>query len=445
MTVDFEHFVAQLRHKNGADLTAQLKAFLVRFNEYPNVLQGQRKLVGSFLDHIYSESIDHIAFQGPTENEPADVENIREGWEKLVMSKVYDRVFSAPGTDEQRSNAILERKFESFSFIEERHLDIGCSFNLSLEVAQAELLRINGYKSPRDKLVILQNVLQLVVDLIKRSDPDGDGASNDNLLPTLILVFIRAKPSNMISNIKYIMRFRNSHELEKGSNQYCVTNVMGVISFIYNMNAKSLTLTEEEQAKMGISSQNIQSQKQQQQERQQWNESTASGAKELNRIAGQVTQFFGNIFKEVKTIGSQAAEDFAGLVTSESSTASQSEYDMSSSTSLTAPKTPFGVNSTEYPAHSYTAQDTKAPPQDQEEFELQLALALSLSEKQVESPYLNDPAHPDSDQHSTSGPRVDTALCEDENSPGLIQHIQAIDEAVEKQKILEVSSVSADP
>jgi hypothetical protein len=93
----------------------------------------------------------------------ADPAQVKEGWEKLVMSKIYDRVFGAPGTDESKSNAQLTRKMDSYRWIEERHLDLPFQFQLSLEVAQAELLRVNGFRSPRDKLVIMQNVLQLIV------------------------------------------------------------------------------------------------------------------------------------------------------------------------------------------------------------------------------------------------------------------------------------------
>ncbi|KAL2917890.1 hypothetical protein HK105_202303 [Polyrhizophydium stewartii] len=439
MPVDFEAFLAQLRRKDAADLTSHLKTFLARFSEHPNVLQGQRKLVASFLEYIYGESIDHPAFAGATEHDPPDVENIREGWEKLVMSKIHDRVFGAPGTDEAKSNAVLSRKFESFKWIEERHLDIPYSFNLSLEVAQAELLRINGFKSPRDKLVILQNVQQLVADLIKKHSVEGDSAGNDNLLPTLILVVIRAAPPNMISNIKYIMRFRNSQEMERGPNQYCMTNVMGAISFIYNMTAKSLTLSDEEKATLGISSapQQPNNGPGAGQHGAGWRQSTGAG--ELNRIAGQMSQFFGSIFKEVRTIGSQAAEDFAGLVagdstastTTESTPASSAQHGTMpavatpSSASGNPPELPPRGAGGEHPAADY-AQHQGALKQlpahlqgqagvpktleEQEEFEFQLALALSLSEQQT---------------------------AEGEITPELQRELRAIDEAVERQQAAE--------
>ncbi len=54
----------------------------------------------------------------------------------------------------------------------------------------------------RDKLNILQNVLQIIVELIKKK-ANAENITNDSLLPTLILVVIRANPPHLISNIKY--------------------------------------------------------------------------------------------------------------------------------------------------------------------------------------------------------------------------------------------------
>ncbi|KAI8929964.1 hypothetical protein BC831DRAFT_441745 [Entophlyctis helioformis] len=436
MTVDYEAFVAHLKKPEAAGLTAHLKQFLVKFNETPNILQAQRKLVASFLDYIYAESSDHPAFRGPAADDLPDVENIREGWEKLIMSKIFDRVFTAPGTDETRSNLVLQRKIESFAWIDERHLDIPMTFNLSLEIAQAELLRINGFKSPRDKLVILQNVLQIVVDLIKKNTRDGESAGNDNLLPTLILVVIRANPPNMISNIKYIMRFRNAQELEKGPNQYCMTNVMGAISFIYNMTGKSLTLTDAEKQRLGMDgSQSAQGSQTRLNGSNAPN--TTGGAGELNRIAGQVSNFFGKIFTEVKTISTQAADEIAGFVASSDSptTTTSAATSAATTTTMSAAGTPASA----YPATTPDASIAKngitsmaASPAirtmaDQEEFELQLALALSLSESGAQA--TKDAAPRGAAQVSSATPNGD------DGEPSLIEaQIRAIDEAVERRK-----------
>ncbi|KAJ3022427.1 hypothetical protein HKX48_006244 [Thoreauomyces humboldtii] len=245
--VDYEQFLAQLRQKEVAPLMAHFKGFLVRFNSEKRPIMQHRKLVASFLHYIYGESLQNEVFALSSSDE--ELENIREGWEKLVMMNIYERVFGAPETDDLKMGGHLQRKIESFQWVQETHLDLPFSFHHTLEVAQAELLRVNGFRAPRDKLIILQNTAQIVVDLISKAS--SETAGNDHLLPALILTVIRANPPNLIANIKYIMRFRNQTELEKGTNQFCITNMMSAVSFIYNMTAKSLTLDEADSAKYG--------------------------------------------------------------------------------------------------------------------------------------------------------------------------------------------------
>jgi hypothetical protein len=61
--------------------------------------------------------------------------------------------------------AYLNKKINTFSWIQERHLDLSFSLGASLEVAQAELLRVNGFRCPKDKLTIFMNAIQIVVGM----------------------------------------------------------------------------------------------------------------------------------------------------------------------------------------------------------------------------------------------------------------------------------------
>ncbi|KAI8849216.1 hypothetical protein BC829DRAFT_432739 [Chytridium lagenaria] len=244
--VDYEHFLSQLRQEEAMNLTAQLKSFLKAFHAQQRPIPEQRKAVARFLEHIYGESLQNAVFAEATEDD--ELENIREGWEKLLMIKIYDQVFGAPGTDENKMTQYLTRKIEQFSWIQERHLDLPFQMGASLEVAQGELLRVNGFRCPKDKLTILQNVMQLITDLIQKQQQH---ANSDHLLPVLILAVIRSNPPALISNVKYIMRFRSPTDIEKGTVQFCLTSMMGAVSFIYNMKISSLTLSPEELRQYG--------------------------------------------------------------------------------------------------------------------------------------------------------------------------------------------------
>ncbi|KAI8823740.1 uncharacterized protein EV422DRAFT_522174 [Fimicolochytrium jonesii] len=313
--VDYEHFLAQLRQKEAAPLMAHLKSFLARFNSEKRPILQHRKLVASFLHYIYGESLQNDIFAHCTSDD--DLENIREGWEKLVMMNIYDRVFGAAETDDTKLGNHLQRKIDSFQWVQEQHLDLPFSFHHTLEVAQAELLRLNGFRAPRDKLVILQNTAQIVVDLIKKAS-ENDAAGNDHLLPTLILTIIRANPPNLIANIKYIMRFRNQTELDKGTNQFCITNMMSAVSFIYNMTPKSLTLNEEEAQRYAGVGGGLGGRA------GEGSSSSSSGTRgdpavpQVSQLASKVytstSGWFNSLIREAKVFGEQAAGKVDGFV-----------------------------------------------------------------------------------------------------------------------------------
>ncbi|KAJ3141972.1 hypothetical protein HK101_003349 [Irineochytrium annulatum] len=238
---DYDLFLTQLRDPESAPLTSQLKSFLRAFASQKKSIPEQRKGVNRFLEHIYAETLQNPVFSQATSDE--ELENIREGWEKLLMIKIHDQVFGAPDTDEGKMTSYLARKIDQFQWVQERHLDLPFHVGSKLEVVQGELLRVNGFRCPKDKLTILMNTIQMVVDILQKQK---ESAGNDHLLPVLILAVIRANPPALISNVKYIMRFRSQTELDKGPVQFCLTSMMGAISFIYNMKLNSLTLAPEE-------------------------------------------------------------------------------------------------------------------------------------------------------------------------------------------------------
>ncbi|KAJ3041999.1 hypothetical protein HDV00_008290 [Rhizophlyctis rosea] len=273
----YEDFLTKLKLPEAVPLTNHLKGFLAHFTSEKRPVVQQRKLVLQFLQFAYTESLHNPVFSGISED--AEKESVREGWEKLVMIKLYDSVFGAPGTEEHKMNAHLQRKIESFHWVQERHLDLPFEFQHTLEVAQAELLKINGYRAPKDKLTILLNTTQLVVGLIQNGH---ENAGNDHLLPALILCIIRANPSNLISN-------------------------MGAISYIYNLSTKSLTLTDGEKATYA---------------KELPKQDTAATASSpeigqfVSKVYGTTSGWFSNFIREAKVFGEQAAETVDGLVTS---------------------------------------------------------------------------------------------------------------------------------
>lgn len=118
---------------------------------------------------------------------------------------------------------------------------------LPLQLAQKELQKINMYKAPRDKLVCILNCCKVINNLLMNasmaSNENPPGA--DEFLPVLIYVTIKANAPQLHSNLLYIQRYRRESRLVAEA-AYFFTNILSAESFIWNIDAKSLSMDENE-------------------------------------------------------------------------------------------------------------------------------------------------------------------------------------------------------
>jgi hypothetical protein len=207
----------------------------------------------------------------------AEFDNAREGMEKLVMNRLYSQTFSpaipavpaqdvssptkkrfrhqthsphGPGRRGQHQedverDEVIAQKIRIYGWIREEHLDIppitdkGRRF---LVLAQQELLKIGSYRAPRDKVICILNTCKVIFGFLKNNKSDG---SADAFVPLLIYTILRANPEHLVSNLQYILRFRNQDKLG-GEAGYYISSLMGVVTFIENLDRTNLTITDEE-------------------------------------------------------------------------------------------------------------------------------------------------------------------------------------------------------
>ncbi|KAK9722622.1 hypothetical protein K7432_002527 [Basidiobolus ranarum] len=238
---EYNRFLEQMRHKSAAPVARYLKSFLRDFGRKPMSVNEQIKTIHDFLDSIAIKMQACELWQSASEKE---FENATEGMEKLVMNRLYKYAFCPATTDDAEKDEVLSQRIQLYKWVREEHLDIPAnSHNESfLQFAQAELLKMNHYKAPRDKLICILNCCIIIFGLLKHLNTD---ASADRFLPILILVVLRSNPSKLISNVQYISRFRNPDKLQSEAGYY-LTNLMGAISFIESMDCKSLSISEDD-------------------------------------------------------------------------------------------------------------------------------------------------------------------------------------------------------
>ncbi|KAK6530182.1 hypothetical protein TWF694_003550 [Orbilia ellipsospora] len=266
---DFHRFLEQLRHRTADPVARFLRSFLNEFGKRQWLVHEQVKIISDFLDFIHGKMAICDVWR---EVSDAEFDNAKEGMEKLVMNRLYTQTFSPTiqppaqshlnkrGKGRQNPNMpgrrgqhqedverddILAQKVAIYGWVREEHLDIkpvGDSGRKFLSLACQELLKINNYRAPRDKVICVLNCCKVIFGLLRHANSTQ---SADDFVPLLIYVVLRANPEHLVSNIQYILRFRNPDKLG-GEAGYYLSSLSGAIQFIEGLDRSSLTINDEE-------------------------------------------------------------------------------------------------------------------------------------------------------------------------------------------------------
>ncbi|KAH8297653.1 hypothetical protein KR054_004814 [Drosophila jambulina] len=170
-------------------------------------------------------------------------------FEKVVMTQNHKFLFSPYFTEDEDSDVKVQKRIRQLSWITAKHLD--CSIDeVNAEArdlvynAISELVGIDSYYSPQEKLQCTVRCCRHIFELLKRAT--GGPASADDFLPALIFVVLKANPVRLHSNINFVTRFTNASRVMSGEGGYYFTNLCSAIAFIENLNGESLGISSEE-------------------------------------------------------------------------------------------------------------------------------------------------------------------------------------------------------
>lgn len=241
-TFDFHRFLEQFKDPSTKPIAKATVDFIKAFQKKEGwTVQEQADCIQDYLNNIYIRMRTCDVWRDISDKE---FENTKEGMEKLLMNRLYSITFSPSTTDDKEKDEIIHHKIKIFRWVREKHLDIPITEDNDsfLTFAQSELIKMNSYKAPRDKLICILNCCKIIYGLLRHM---GRGEGADGFFPILIYILIRANPPKLISNVQYIYRFRSPQHL-KSEAAYYLANLMAAISFIETMDMTSLSISKEE-------------------------------------------------------------------------------------------------------------------------------------------------------------------------------------------------------
>ena len=249
----YHHFWSTLLKPECALLVQGMRNFLGNL-EGTN-MEMMATSLKSYLDSTYESMKSHIAWKDNTDhtNIRRSLESFVYGHSQTILGQLeWGGLFSM--SEEQ-----WEERLAKLQFVQPSHLEIECLNHDGLNVDELlqrpieALLSMDQFYSPYEKLqrilVVFQGVnaaLSTALSLNKSTERKLPSA--DDVLPTIILTVLQAKPKHMFRNLQLVEVFAPQEYL-RGEAGYAFTNLYGAVQFLQDLDMEkpdSLSISPED-------------------------------------------------------------------------------------------------------------------------------------------------------------------------------------------------------
>ncbi|XP_070712173.1 rab5 GDP/GTP exchange factor-like [Pempheris klunzingeri] len=239
---DFTGFLKILRSPSSQRLQSRCTAFLNTMEAYHDLpIQKQSDLVQDFYQSFaeYFSSFPE-----------AQVTQIMEHVEKLIMTRLHKWVFCHDSCDDEQKDLALQRRIRSLNWVTPQMLSVPFPDKKTAVTSDPYLpaitaiIEMDAKRAPQDKLTCVSKCSQHVFEALSTSN--SEPANADDFLSGLIYVVLKANPPRLHSNMQYVIRFGLPHSLMAGESGYYFTNLSCAVAFIEKLDGQALNLSPEE-------------------------------------------------------------------------------------------------------------------------------------------------------------------------------------------------------
>jgi hypothetical protein len=250
----YEQFIGQLQDPACAMLVQGMRRFCQTMNSVhdKDSLATQMK---AYLSSAISSVKTHAVFKDQ------DEVSLRRSLESFIYAQCDSHLKSIMwNSDAQEQDKAWVERLSSLQFVNPTHLEITCLEENDLEDILEDpiqaLLSVSSYFSPYEKLDCILSVYRgvneaLAEALNRHRASDGEAQkmpSADDVLPAIILVILKAKPSRLHLDLEIVEEW-SPPEYVRGEAGYAYTNLYGAVQFLQELDMKepsSLSISAED-------------------------------------------------------------------------------------------------------------------------------------------------------------------------------------------------------
>ena len=247
----YRRFLSKLQMPESATLVQGMRGFVRSLRDSSQA--SVAKSLQSYFDSTMAMLKSHPAFS----SEP-DFDMVQRSLQSFVYGHGKDSVWLTIDTKQDEVNF---KRWQALQFVTPEHLDIPCligkspadlDFLLKDSISALNLLEL--FFSPYEKLQCIlkayHGINAALSVALNRKAGSKKLPSADDILPTLILSVLRAKPKAVVSNLAMIETFSPPEHL-RGEAGYAYTNLYGAIQFLLDLDL------DKDPEKLTISSQDF--------------------------------------------------------------------------------------------------------------------------------------------------------------------------------------------
>ena len=256
---EYRDFWLKLQTPECASLVQGLRTGIRNLGnvDEPRTAEELAEKLKPYVEGVYESLKAHAAWKKETVND-----KVKHALESFLYGQCYTLLQSTLWTDgAKKAEKSWNDRLAALQFVTPTHLDIPCLAGEDVDVDEelAEpvkaIVSVDLYFSAYEKLqrvlAIYHGVNTALTHALNKAKKEGESEklpSADDVLPTIILTVLRARPERILTNLRMIELFCPPEYL-RGEAGYAFTNLYGAVQFLQDLDMedpKSLSIDKDE-------------------------------------------------------------------------------------------------------------------------------------------------------------------------------------------------------